>query len=412
MNAEILAVGTELLLGNIVNTNAQYISMRLAALGIPVYYQTVVGDNRRRLLEAYRLAFSRADIVIATGGLGPTADDLTKETGAEYFNRELILDENSWREIETYFKTQNYKITESNKKQAYIPQGAIIMPNANGTAPGCIIEENGKALLMLPGPPSEMVPMFEAQAVPYLRAKTSQTFFSRTLRVCGIGESAAEQVLKDIIDSQTNPSIAPYAKLGEVHFRLTACAASEAEAAALMEPAVDEIYRRLGAHIYGEDEVTLEEAVVSLLIKQQLKIAVAESCTGGMLVSRLVNVPGVSSVLNEGLVTYSNAAKIARLNIDKGTLLQYGAVSEETALEMACGAAVTAGADLGVSTTGIAGPDGGTEEKPAGLVFIGLYLRGKSSAERLIIKGSRDKVRERAVVAALDLIRRRLHDNA
>ena len=408
MNAEIIAVGTELLLGDILNTNAQYLSRKLAGLGVGVYYQTCVGDNAERLFSALKIAFDRADIVITTGGLGPTKDDLTKETAARYFGKELIMHNETLAKIEEIFSSQRLTMTESNRKQALIPEGSSILANDNGTAPGIMIENDGKILIMMPGPPNELVPMFENKVAPELAKRSGQTFVSTVMRLCGIGESAAEGRIRDLIDAQSNPTIAPYAKSFEVHFRLTAASSSREEALAMIEPLKAELYNRFGQDIYAEDDTTMEAAVCNLLAERGLKLATAESCTGGMLAARIVDHPGASAVFLEGAVTYSNEAKIARLDVKPETLEKFGAVSSETAVEMAEGATRTSGADVGLSITGIAGPNGGSDEKPVGRVHIGIYAFGKSSAIELNLKGDRAKIRARSAAIALDYLRRTL----
>jgi nicotinamide-nucleotide amidase len=408
MKAEILAVGTEILLGDIVNTNAQYIAKRLADLGIAVYHQSVVGDNRERLLEAYTLAFSRADLVITTGGLGPTKDDLTKEVTFEYFGKESVVHEVSLRTIEGYFKDMKRTMVESNRKQAYFPVDSVILPNNNGTAPGCIIEDNGKIVALLPGPPREMKPMFEESVVPYLKRFAQGVLVSKVLRVVGVGESTAEEMIEDIMDNQTNPTVAPYAKDGEMIFRITAKANTNEEGMRLIEPMEKLIRSRLGSNIYGEGNTTLEYVLGEMLVNKKLTIAAAESCTGGMIASKLINYPGISSVLMEGAVTYSNEAKINRLGVKAETLDKYGAVSREVAAEMAIGIAKTAGTNIGISTTGIAGPSGGSLEKPVGLVYVGLCINGEVKTKMLNLSGDRQKIRERATMQLLDLVRREL----
>lgn len=408
MNAEILSVGTEILLGNIVNTNAQFLSNELSKLGIFVFFQTNVGDNKQRLLEAYKIAFSRSDIVITTGGLGPTEDDITKEIGSQYFNKELILHEESLNNIKNLFSNQNLKFTENNIKQAYVPKDSIVLKNNNGTAPGIIINENNKTLIMLPGPPNEMQLMYKESVEPYLAKLSNVTLFSKTLRICGVGESLVETNIKDLIDNQTNPTIAPYAKTSEVHLRITAKAKNNSEAKEIIKPTIDELYSRLGDNIYGEDETSLEQTIVNILKEKNLTISCAESCTGGMISSTLVNCPGVSSVFLEGAVTYSNNAKMLRLNVNSSTLEKYGAVSEEVALEMASGIAKTSNSNIGISTTGIAGPDGGTNEKPVGLVYVGIFINGNCKAYKLNFEGNREKIRNRTTVVTLDLLRREL----
>ncbi|MBU3181400.1 competence/damage-inducible protein A [Clostridium psychrophilum] len=408
MKAEIIAVGTEILLGDIVNTNAQYIAKRLADLGVTVYHQSVVGDNTKRLLEAYTLAFSRVDLVIATGGLGPTKDDLTKEVAFEYFKKKSVVHEASLKIIEDYFKDSNRPMVESNKKQAYFPKDAIILPNNNGTAPGCIIDENGKIVILLPGPPWEMKPMFEESVVPYLKKFQQGILVSKVLRVIGVGESTAAEMLEDIMDNQTNPTVAPYAKAGEVTFRITAKANTKEEGKELIVPMENEIRSRLGNNIYGEGDTTLENVIGEMLVNKKLTIATAESCTGGMVASSLINYPGISSAFIEGAVTYCNEAKISRLGVEKETLDKYGAVSSEVAAEMASGIARTSGASIGLSTTGIAGPGGGSKEKPVGLVYVGLYINGEVKTKMLKLVGNRQKVREKATMQLLDLLRKEL----
>jgi len=408
MKAEILAVGTEILLGDIVNTNAQYIARRLADMGIFVYNQSVVGDNPERMKEAYKLAFSRVDLVIATGGLGPTKDDLTKEMAAEYFNKRLFVDEDSLSKIETNFICLKRPMTENNRKQAYFPEGSVILKNDNGTAPGCVINEDGKILILLPGPPREMVPMFEKQVVPYLSHFQDGVLVSRVLRVLGLGESLMEDMVKDLMDEQTNPTIAPYAKDGESILRLTAKAENPAEAEKLIEPVEKQIRQRLGMNIYGIDDTTIEDTVAAMLIEKGMTIAAAESCTGGLLSGKLINYPGVSSAFMEGAVTYSNESKMRRLGVKEETLEKYGAVSPEVAEEMAQGIAKASGTDIGISTTGIAGPDGGTDEKPVGLVYIGLYIKGAVKSKKLNLWGNRQDIRNRTVIQVLDWLRREL----
>ncbi|HBX49306.1 MAG TPA: competence/damage-inducible protein A [Clostridiaceae bacterium] len=408
MNVEIISVGTELLLGNILNTDAQYISRRLSDIGLTVYFQTVVGDNKERLKKAFKTAYERADIIITSGGLGPTNDDLTKETGAEYFNKKLVLDEKSLDAIKEYFKSLNRKIGEGNKKQAYFPEDAIIIPNGNGTAPGCIIEDGGKVLINLPGPPSELIPMFENGVMPYLTKYQDGVIFSKVLRVCGIGESFVAEKIKDILDKQTNPTVAPYAKEGEVTLRITAKGRDEEEAKRLIVPVEKEIRNILGDYVYGVGETTIEEVVSNMLIDKKLTLSVAESCTGGMIASRFINVSGASNFFIEGDVTYSNEAKVRRLGVKEETLKKFGAVSDKTAYEMAEGIARAAHTDIGLSTTGIAGPEGGTIEKPVGLVYIGLYFKGEITVKELHLKGNRQRVRNEATIEAIDMLRRKL----
>lgn len=406
MNAEILAVGTELLLGDIVNTNAQYLARRFSDLGINVYHQTVVGDNEKRLLDAFGLAFSRANIVITTGGLGPTKDDLTKEIGASFFNKKLILDDKALKRIIKFFSLRSVPVNEGNRKQAYVPENCIVLQNDNGTAPGCIVEEQHKILIMLPGPPKEMVPMFEKDVVPFLKKFNNGVLVSKVLRVIGIGEGHMAEKIGDIIETQTNPTVAPYAKDGEVTVRITARADDQGAASVLIEKTETEIRNRLLDDVYGVDDDTLEGVIGRLLIEKELTISTAESCTGGLLAGRLINYSGISSVFIDGVVSYSNESKMKRLEVSPATLQKYGAVSEEVAGEMAAGIAKTSGTKIGVSTTGVAGPTGGSEAKPVGLVYVGLYIDGKIKVRKLNLWGDRRKIRERAVNEALDFLRR------
>ena len=409
MIAELISVGTELLLGNIVNTNAAFLSEECAKLGLSVYYQTVVGDNPQRLREAIEIAKNRADVLILGGGLGPTEDDLTKETTAAVFGRNLYMDEHSKELIELYFKKLGRDlsvVTANNWKQAMMPEGAIVIDNDNGTAPGVILEAEGKIAIMLPGPPNELVPMWKKSIVPYLKSKQPDTIESVTLKICGMGESRVETEILDLIDAQTNPTIATYAKTGEVHVRLTAKAETAAAAKELIKPVVWEIKSRLGKYIYtAEEHVTLEDAIVDMLKAADMTLTTVESCTGGLLSGRLVNVSGASDVFEQSFVTYANRAKKKLVGVKKSTLKEFGAVSEETAREMAEGGRKEAEADACLAITGIAGPGGGTEEKPVGLVYIGCCIKGKTVVRKYQFTGNRQKIREHAVVSALVLLR-------
>ncbi|MBQ9360652.1 MAG: competence/damage-inducible protein A [Lachnospiraceae bacterium] len=412
MKAEIICVGTEILMGNIVNTNAAYIAEGLAGLGISCYYQTVVGDNDSRLSELFNESAKRADIVILSGGLGPTEDDLTKETVAKAMGHKLVLDDKAWKQIQKFFEKRNLKMTDNNKKQAYVPEGAKVLYNKNGTAPGIIAEGENVTTILLPGPPNELIPMWDAQVVPYLKSVSGETFYTEMVKICGSGESFVETDLKDLIDAQKNPTIATYAKTGEVHVRVTARADSEKEAHKLVKPVVKEIKKRFGSKIFTTDEsVTLEAAVMQLLNENKLTLATAESLTGGMTTSRLINVPGASDVIKMGFITYSNKSKRKYLGVKRSTLDKYGAVSEQCAKEMAKGCATAAKSDAAISLTGIAGPDGGTEEKPVGLTYIGVSVLGKVKVKKYLFSGEREKVRESATAAALTLLRQCLLEN-
>ena len=408
MKAEIISVGTEILLGDIVNTNSQYLARELANMGIEVYYQSTVGDNEERILNAFEESLKRNDIVITTGGLGPTNDDITKEVACKYFGQELVLNEPSLEKISNYFKRLNIKLSDNNKKQAYFPKEAIILENNHGTAPGAILKKDNKMIVVLPGPPREMKPMFEDAVKPYLEKYTNSVLVSRILRTFGIGESLLEEEIIDIIKEQTNPTIAPYAKDSEAILRITAKADNKEEAENLIKPVVDKIKERVGEYIYGEGETSLEDEVSKLLVKKNLTIAVAESCTGGLVSSSLINYPGISSVFMEGCVTYSNEAKISRLGVKKETLDKYGAVSEQTAMEMAKGIAKNLNTNIGLATTGIAGPQGGSEEKPVGLVYIGIYINGETFVRKFVFNGERQMIRLRATKNILNELRLKL----
>lgn len=417
MIVELLSVGTEILLGNIVNTNAAYLSEQCAMLGLSVYYQTVAGDNPQRLEDAMKIALKRSDIVIMTGGLGPTKDDITKETAAKLAKLELIEDAHTKERITQYFKKRKTKkITENNWKQALVPKGAIVIDNDNGTAPGLILEmkkkDTIKRMILLPGPPNELYPMFQKDVYPYLDQLTPETISSVTAKICGLGESLVETEIADLIEQQDNPTIAPYAKTNEVHLRITAKAPNEKKAGAMIKPLLKELKKRFGNYLYTTDaNETIEEVIVKMLAKRNLTIATAESCTGGILTSKLVNVSGASDVLKAGFVTYSNKAKHKLIDVQKTTLKKHGAVSEKTAREMAKGCAAKMKADVGVSVTGIAGPQGGTAQKPVGLVYIGCFVNGTTRVEELRLTGNRQKIRETAAAKALCLIRECLLEN-
>lgn len=406
MIVELISVGTEILLGNIVNTNAAYLSEQCAGLGLSCYYQDVVGDNKDRLYETIKTALGRADILLLSGGLGPTQDDLTKEVAAEVMGKSLYLHEASKAAIQNFFEKRGMEPTDNNWKQAMVPEGCIVVDNPNGTAPGIIMTENGKHVILMPGPPGEMIPMFETSIVPYLSKLQSCVIFSQTVKICGVGESRAETMVADLIREQSNPTLATYAKTGEVHLRVTARAEDEKSARKLVKPVVKELKGRFGNHVYTtEDDVTLEKAVVDLLLANKLTVSTVESCTGGLVAARLINVPGVSEVFKSGYITYSNKAKRRLLGIKKNLLSKYGAVSEEVAKEMAKGAAAVSRADVVVSVTGIAGPDGGSEEKPVGLVYIGCNVCGRYTVRKCLFSGNRAKIRENTVSSALSLMR-------
>lgn len=407
MTVEIICVGTELLLGNIVNTNAAFLAEQCAGLGLECYFQTVVGDNADRLSLCVKTAMDRSDVILLSGGLGPTEDDLTKETVARLCGRELLPHEPSRKAIQDYFERRGIELTDNNWKQAMLPEGCIVMENHNGTAPGVILETERSKFVLLPGPPGELIPMFRESVAPYLAKLTDRVICSQTVKLCGVGESKAEMMIKDLIDTQTNPTIATYAKTGEVHIRVTAAALDSKACGKLIKPVVKELKNRFQNLIYStEEDATLEKVVVDLLRANDLTVTCAESCTGGLLAGRLVNVPGVSDVLKFSVITYSNKAKRKLLGLRKPMLQKYGAVSPQTAEEMSRGAAALAKADVAVAITGLAGPDGDGEEKPVGLVYIAVYVKGDVTVEEYHFSGNRSKIRESAVSAALVLLRK------
>ena len=394
MTAEIICVGTEILLGNIVNTNAAYLAEKLAGAGLDCYYQTVVGDNAERLAGVLKCAMERSDVILLSGGLGPTEDDLTKETVAKVCGKNLSVDDHSMERIAEFFAVRDIQPTDNNWKQAMVPEGAKVLDNDNNR------------IVLLPGPPAELIPMFEQQVFPYLEGLTPGIICSQTVKICGVPESQVEDTLKDLIAEQTNPTIATYAKTGEVHIRVTASGENAKAAGKAIKPVVKELKSRFGADIYStKGETTLETAVAELLLANDLTVTTAESCTGGMIAARIINVPGVSECYKAGLVTYSNKAKRKFLGVRKSTLDKYGAVSSKTAGEMAKGAAMLMKSDVAVAVTGIAGPDGGTEEKPVGLVYIGCSVKGELTVKEYHFSGTRSQIREATTCAALILMR-------
>ena len=409
--AELIAVGTELLLGNIANTDAQMLSQGLSELGINVYYHTVVGDNPARLRSAVELARSRADIIITTGGLGPTCDDLTKNVLAECFGRPLVYDEDSARRIEAYFQRLHTSrpMTENNYQQAMLPQGCTILSNDWGTAPGCAFENDGVHVIMLPGPPRECAAMFRYRAVPYLKQFADGEILSRTLRVFGMGESFVEDKLRGRMNALTNPTLAPYAKEGEVELRITAKAPTEKEARALIAPVEAEVRTLLGDHIYGADVSSLEEVALALLREKGLTFGCAESCTGGLIAKRLTDLPGASAVFRGGVVSYVNEIKQGVLGVPQALLEEYGAVSEPVARAMAEVARALLGCDLAVSTTGVAGPDPDDRGNPVGLVYLALATPEGTFVKKLESNaGGRPRIRNTSASHAFNLVRRYL----
>ncbi len=405
-SAEIIAVGTEILLGDIVNTNAQFIAEGLSQLGIDVYYQTVVGDNPQRLTDCLNLAKSRADIIITTGGLGPTYDDLTKETIAAAFGRKLVMHQESLDVIVSFFEKLGRPMTENNKKQAMMPEGCMVLKNPNGTAPGCIIEgDDGKVAIMMPGPPREMRPMFTDSVLPYLHKFSDAIIVSKNLRVIGVGESAIEDRLRPLMLESTNPTLAPYAKDGECVLRVTAKVHDRSQADALIDPMVEKIKGILGEHVYGVDIPSMEYCVVNLLKEKGLKVGFAESCTGGLCAKRITDIPGASAVLDTSVVCYSNDSKMVHLGVSPKTIEQYGVISAKCAVEMAKGCLGICRADIAVGITGNAGPNP-SDGKPVGLVYVAVTDGVRYMVRKLEYPRSRDYIRTVVSLQALDMVRR------
>ena len=369
---EILSVGTELLLGNIANLDAQILSQGLSALGLNVYWHTVVGDNPQRAKEAVSLAKARADIIITTGGLGPTCDDLTKNVLAEAFGKKLVYDEGSAQRIKSYFQRTGRTMTENNLQQAMLPEGCTILENDWGTAPGCAFEAGGVHVIMLPGPPSECRPMFQYRAVPYLQQFSEGVIASHTLKLFGIGESQMEAQLREQMNTMQNPTLAPYAKEGECELRVTAKAATQEQAQALLLPTVEQVKALFGPLVYGVDVPSLEYVVLEGLKARRLTLGCAESCTGGLIAKRITDVPGASQVFKGGIVSYTNAVKANVLHVPEELLKQFGAVSAQVALAMARGARTALGCDLAVSSTGVAGPDKDDRGNDVGTAFVAI----------------------------------------
>jgi nicotinamide-nucleotide amidase len=405
MKAEIISIGTELLLGQIANTNAQFISEQLAILGIPMYYHSVVGDNRERLLAQLKISTERSDLIIFTGGLGPTKDDMTKETIAQFMDCGLVLDVQAMEQITSFFQNRNIHMTENNERQALVLEGAHILFNETGLAPGMAKEFNGKHYILFPGPPKELQPMFLNQAVPYLHTLSPEKkmVYSKVMRFCGIGESALETQLQDLIDQQTSPTIAPLAKEGEVTLRLTCYSSSVEEAEEEMSEVIQEITSRVGTFLYGWNNDTLEDVVVQLLRQKSLTLSIAESCTGGLLSHYITKVSGASQVFDGGIVCYTDQVKHEQLSVPKETLQKEGAVSSQVAHFLAESVKEKFQSSIGVSVTGVAGPD--TQEgKPVGLVYIGISLPDRTIVEQVRLAGQRQTIQLRATKIALNYI--------
>ncbi|WP_227762380.1 competence/damage-inducible protein A [Zhaonella formicivorans] len=409
MKAYLIFTGTELLLGQIVNTNAQYLARQLADRGIDLFTQVTVGDNRKRIAEAIAAARGKADLVIINGGLGPTEDDVTREALADALGLELVENPEALEIVKRFFELRGLPFAAANMKQALAPAGARVLDNRVGTAPGLMVEQEGSVYVLLPGPPREMEIMFTEQVIPYLKANKplEAVIKSRVLKVIGLGEPLVEEKVRDLIAS-ANPTLAPTVKMGEVHLRITAKAENSELACRMIAQLERQVRERLGEYIFGVDEETLEQAVGGLLSAHKLTIATAESCTGGLLAHRLTNVPGSSNYFQLGAVTYANRFKNRLLGVGLKTLSAYGAVSPNTAREMAKGIREYAHTDLGVGITGIAGPGGGSAEKPVGLVYLAVDFRGEITVHREQFLGDRQTVKARAVHTALMLLWQKL----
>jgi nicotinamide-nucleotide amidase len=411
-SAEIITIGTEMLLGDLVDTNTAWISQRLAELGVRIYRHATVGDNPERIVEALREASSRSTLVITTGGLGPTSDDLTNACLSTLTGREMVEYPEAREHVDEMFERFGRKPTENNYKQALFPRGTELIPNPVGTAMGALVEWEGTLFAALPGVPAEMKSMFGETLEPLIRARSDGSIVSKTLHFAGIGESALAERVQDFLDAE-DPTVAPLAGQGRVRLRITTRANTEEEAQEKIRPVEREVIARLDNYFFGEDDETLEGAVARLLEERGATLALAESCTGGLLAKRLTDRPGSSAYFTEGLVTYSNEAKERLLGVPHALLLEHGAVSEPVARAMAEGARRISGADYGLSVTGVAGPDGGTEEKPVGLVFVGISDAEGTIAEKLDFTAwarSRDSIRERSTNRAFDLLRLHLEE--
>jgi len=404
MNISILAVGTELLMGKTVNTNATELSKMINDLGHSVKYHLTIGDNPDRLASSLEFLLGVSDMVITTGGLGPTQDDLTKETIAKAFDLELKLDQKALDMMVDRFKNFNVTMTENNKKQAYLPEGSITMYNDRGTAPGFISSSFDKIVAALPGPPREMRMMFDKSLKPFLLEKSDKVIKSEYINLFGIGESSAETRVEDIISNQTNPTIAIYANIGQVSLRITALANTEDEASELLKPVVAQITDRLKDYVLGYGEKSLVDYTFEALYNSPYTLTIAESCTGGMIASELINYSGASKFLDRSFVTYSNEAKEEVLSVSKDILNKYGAVSEETCFAMLEGLEKNTTGDIHLAVTGIAGPTGGSPDKPIGLVYIGTRFNGKSFVKKFNFTGDRYVIRRRSMLSAMHML--------
>lgn len=409
MKTAILSVGTEILFGQIVNTNTVYLSQQMNMLGFDVMYHYTVGDNPKRVEEMIDLAFQDCDLILTTGGLGPTQDDLTKEVACKALDDTLVMMDDVLEEITKYFKTLGREMTENNKKQAIMPSRATVFHNDAGTAPGFALEKDGKCIICMPGPPREMKRMFQKSVVPFLQSMIDGALYYRQIRFFGIGESMLETQLLDLIDNQTDPTLATYAKEGECSLRIASKRDTEEEAEHAVDEMLEKVKERVGHYIYSCDDEELAQVVADRLMEQGLTLSSAESCTGGMFASTMTDIPGISQCFDRGLVTYSNQAKMEELGVSAGTLEKFGAVSEETALEMVEGLKRVSGSDVCISVTGIAGPGGGSEEKPVGLVYIGFSYGDKKICKKIQMRNvNRSWNRHYTLLCMLNVIYRNI----
>ncbi len=408
LSAEIIAVGTELLLGEITNTDAVTVARALSELGINAYYQTVVGDNPDRLYDVIMTAKKRADIIITTGGLGPTFDDLTKQVAARAFGKELVLNEEELEKIKEYFARLGRTMTENNARQAYLPEGCEVFVNDWGTAPGCAMEDNGKYLIMLPGPPRECRPMVKYRMVPYLKKLSDSHLVSHGIRIYGMGESSVESKIASFAEEMENPTLAPYAKDGEVLLRVTGKAESEEEADAITRPVIEKVCDLLGDAVYGVDVDSLHAALAALLAEKKITLSTAESCTGGLLSSLITDISGASEFFRGGICAYTNEMKMELLGIDGELLDTYGAVSAECAEALSRAACAKFGTDAGIGVTGYADPSSGDEKNPGGTVYVAVTLSGKTVSSKIYQPMSRALAKSRAAQEAFNLLRKEL----
>ena len=404
MNAEVITIGTELLLGQITDTNAAYLGKKLAGVGVNLYFKTTAGDNIERVKSVLDSACKRADLILITGGLGPTVDDITREAVAQFTGRQLVLDNAALAKIEGMFRNRGINMTENNKLQAYLPKGGVSLENNHGTAPGFIVEHNSVIIAVMPGVPSEMYPMMEESVIPYIMKKMgakNQVIVSRSLKVTGLGESRVDDKIQDLFRSSNNPSIGVYAHVNEVEVRLTAKADTVDLALLLIDGLKKQVYERLGDNIYGEEDETLEGKIAAILTEKKFTVSTAESCTAGLIAYRLTNVAGSSAYFTGGINAYSNEVKTGVLGVPAAVIEQHGAVSMECAQAMALRSAELFRTDCAISVTGIAGPGGGTAEKPVGLVYMGIAVKGVVTVYKIDFPGTRESIRIRSAQNAL-----------